>query len=361
MKITALETVRVELPIATPIKTAIHDIRSVGCVLVRLETDAGLAGEGYAFTLSALRLDVIEAMVQSLEGQVVGRDPHDVEAIWESMWRDVNFLGHKGITVIAMSAIDVACWDLVGKAAGAPLWRLFGACREDIEAYASGGLWLSLSLDELRAEAEGFLAQGFRAMKIRLGKASAEEDVERVAAVRAAIGPETGLMADANQGLTVARAIELGRRLEAFGLLWFEEPVACYDLAGHAEIARALDTPIASGESEYTSLGMAAMLDAEACDVLMPDLQRMGGYTELRKAAALAQARDVPISPHLFTEHSLAIAGSAPNCVSVEHMPWFATLFREPMALSDGRIAMPERPGTGFTFDPAAVARYRMG
>ena len=361
MRITALRTVRVELPIAKPIRTAIHDIRSVGCVLVTLESDQGLVGESYMFTLSALRLEVLDAMVRSLEHHVVGQDPHRVEAIWQAMWRDINFFGHKGITLFALSALDTACWDLVGKAAEEPLHRLFGAVRERIKAYASGGLWLSHSTDELVAEAQEFVAQGFRAMKIRIGKPRYGEDVERVSAVRQAVGPDIELMVDANQGLSVAHAIRLGRRLEDLDLVWFEEPVAAYDLAGHAQVAAALDTPVASGETEYTRHGMAAMIEAKAADILMPDLQRIGGLTEFRKAAHLAEAHELPISPHVFSEHSLTIAGSAANAIYLEHMPWFAPLFREKMVLEEGSIAMPERPGLGFTFDPDQVDNWRLG
>jgi L-alanine-DL-glutamate epimerase-like enolase superfamily enzyme len=360
MRITALRTVRVELPIEKPIRTAIHDIRSVGCVLVSLDSDQGLTGESYMFTLSAVRLEVLEAMVKSLEHHVLGQDPHQVEAIWQAMWRDINFFGHKGITVFALSALDTACWDLVGKAAGLPLYKVFGAVRERVKAYASGGLWLSHSTDELVAEAQAFVAQGFRAMKVRVGKPRHGEDIDRVTAVRQAVGPEIELMVDANQGLTVDHAIRLGRGLEGLDLVWFEEPVPAYDLAGHAAVAAALDTPIASGETEYTRHGMAAMLDAKAADILMPDLQRIGGLTEFRKAAHLAESREVPISPHIFSEYSLSIAGSSPNAIYLEHMPWLAPLFREQMVLEEGCIAMPEGPGLGFTFDPDRIEGWRL-
>lgn len=360
MKITGLRCLQVEIPLEKPIRTAIHNVKSVGCVLVFLDSDEGLSGEAYNFTMNAVRLDVLQAMIESLAPHVVGKDPRDVEGIWESMWRDLNFFGQKGISIFAISTLDTACWDLAGKAAGQPLHKLFGACREAVDVYASGGLWLSLSIDELVAEARDFLASGFRAMKIRVGKKRIEEDVERVAAVRDTIGPDVVLMADANQGFSVDHAIRLGRRLEEFGLAWFEEPVPAWDLQGHAAIAAALDTPIASGETEYTRYGMRDMLVAKAADILMPDLQRIGGLSEMRRVAQLASCFDVPISTHIFTEQSLCIAGSAVNCIYLEHMPWFENLYRERMRLVDGRMAMPEGNGTGFTFDPEAVDRYRI-
>ena len=360
MKITRLRTVQVAVPLAKPLRTSIHDIRSVGCVLVYLDTDEGLTGEGYAFTLNAVRLGIIEEMIASLAPQVVGEDPHHVEGIWDAMWREINFFGHKGITLFAISALDVACWDLIGKAAGEPLYRLFGACRTSAKTYASGGLWLSLSIDELVAEAKAFLAEGFRAMKLRVGKPRLEEDVERVAAVREAVGPDVALMVDANQGFSVPHAIRLGRRLEAFDLVWFEEPVAAWDLEGHAAVAAALDTPIASGETEYTRYGMRDMLRTRAVDILMPDLQRIGGFSEFRRVAAMAAADEVALTTHIFTEQSLSIAGSAPGCIYLEHMPWFAPLYRESMVLRDGEVMMPQRPGVGFSFDDDAVENYRI-
>ena len=360
MKITTLRTVQVEVPLEKPIRTAIHDIRSVGCVLVYLDTDEGITGEAYTFSLNAVRLGILEEMVESLAHHVIGNDPHDVERMWDAMWRDINFFGHKGVTIFAISALDTACWDLIGKAAGQPVYKILGACRDAIRAYASGGLWLSLSIDELVEEARQFMRDGFRAMKLRVGKERIEEDVERVAAVRETVGPRVDLMVDANQGFSVDHAIRLGRRLEDFELTWFEEPVPAWDLQGHARVAAALDTPIASGETEYTRYGMRDMLNAKAIDILMPDLQRVGGITEFRRVADLAAAYDIPITTHIFTEQSLSVAGSAANCIYLEHMPWFIPLYRETMVLSDAAVSMPAGPGLGFTFDADAVDRYRI-
>ncbi len=362
MKITALHTAQARVPLDKPIRTSIHTIEAMSCLLVTLETDDGMSGEGVAFSFNPAHIASVEPMVRGLEPLVVGRDPHDVEALQAEAHRALNFVGLAGVSIIALSTLDTACWDIVGKAAGQPLWKLFGAARTAVPAYASGGLWLSATDDELVAEAEAFLAAGFRAMKVRLGKPTIEEDVRRVGTVRDAVGPEVALMADANQGLTVSHAVRLGRALEQFDLAWFEEPVPYWDLAGHAAIAAALDTPLASGETEYLARGMRAYIEAAAADILMPDLMRMGGLTELRRAAALCAAHGVPVSPHIYTEQSLAVAGSAPNCIRAEHMPWLEPLYRERMTLDgEGRIVLPDRPGLGFTFDPDAVDRFRVG
>lgn len=360
MKITALKTQLVELPLDKPIATAIHDIRSVGCVLLTLETDQGLVGEAYVFAINAVRIKVFDEMMQGFSHQLIGQDPHYIGAIWHNIWNEINPTGHKGITVSALSAIDTACWDLVGKAAEKPLHQLFGACRDRIKTYASGGLWLSQSIDSLVHEAQQFLQQGFTGMKIRLGSANPDLDVERVRLVREAVGPNIELMVDLNQALTAKQAIRLGRKLEQFDLLWIEEPTPAYDLQGHAKVTAALDTDIASGETEYTRYGMQQMIDHKACDILMPDLQRCGGLSEMLKVSHIASAHNLGISTHIFTEYSLCIAGAAVNCINVEHIPWYTKLFNEELELENGELLIPQRPGTGFTFNQKAVAKYSL-
>lgn len=360
MRVTKLTTMLVDVPLPEPIRSAIHVIKSATCVLVTVETDEGISGEGMAFTINGARIGSIDALIRDLEPMIIGRDPHDSAAIWEEMWSALNFVGQKGVPIIGMSAIDTALWDIVGKSAGKPLHKLFGAVRDTVPAYASGGLWVSLSVDELRVQAQEFLNQGHKAMKVRVAKGPIGPNIERVEAVRDIIGPNIKLMADANQSMTAKEAIRLGRELERFDLTWFEEPVPCWDFDGHAEIRAALDTPLASGETEYTRYGMRQMIDARACDILMPDLERIGGYTEFRRSAALAAAFDIPVTPHLFTEYSLCLAGSLPNCFIVEHMPWFAPLYNETVEIKDGEIEIPNRPGHGFTFNQDAVDRFRI-
>jgi L-alanine-DL-glutamate epimerase-like enolase superfamily enzyme len=351
MLIKSLDTRIVELTLPRPIGTSIHWVHSVGCVLVTARTDDGLVGEGYAFTLNADRIGAFDETIRGLSHLVIGQDPRNVGKVFADIWAALNPTGHKGITIGALSAIDVALWDIVGKAAGMPLSKLFGGVRDRVDTYASSGLWISDSIDDVMAEAGRFVDAGFVGMKMRVGSDSVETDVDRVRAVRAAIGPEIDLYVDANQGLTPKRAIKLGRRLEEFNLVWIEEPVAYNDLIGHAEIRAAIDTPVASGETEYTRFGMQAILDARAVDVLMPDLQRVGGFSEFRRSAALASTHNVAVSSHFFTEYSLSLAGSLANCTSVEHIDWFAPLFNEALELDGGQLVVADRPGTGFTFD----------
>lgn len=360
MKITDVRTVSVELPLERPVRTAIHNIHSAGALLVFVDTDDGVTGESYLFALSAKRLAVFREMVLSLKDVVLGQNPIYTEKIWAAMWRDINFFGHKGVSVFGISAIDTACWDIAGKACGQPLYRLLGAYRDSAPVYASGGLWTSASIDELVEEAQGFVAMGFRAMKMRIGKPRMEEDLERVDAVRRAVGTNISLMVDANQGFTVEHAIKIGRKLEAFNLDWFEEPVVAYDLEGSARVAEALDVPIASGETEYTRYGFRQMIERRAADVLMPDLGRVGGITEFLKVAHMAEAYDITVSPHIFPEQSLQLLGAIPNGAYLEHIPWYAPLYKTPVQVEDGVATLPQRPGLGFGFDPDAIERYRI-
>lgn len=357
MLVKRVSTRLVDVPLAQPIGTAIHAMRSVGCVLVDIETTDGVVGQSYIFALNAERLRSLDEMVIGFGERVVGRRVDETEGIWHDLWSAINAMGHKGVTISGMTAIDVALWDAAAKTAELPLHRMWGSCRDSVPTYASSGLWLSYSIDELTAEAERFVEQGFRAMKIRLGSPRRADDVARVQAVREAIGPDVALHSDVNQGLTTKEAIRLGRALEQFDLAWLEEPVPAYDLDGHARVRAALDVPIASGETEYTRHGMQSMLQAGAADVLMPDLQRIGGFSEFRKASALASAYNVAVSSHIFTEHSLCLAGSLHNCVSIEHMDWFAPLFNEALELRNGELVVPDRPGHGFTFNEEALTQ----
>lgn len=351
MKIVQVQTLKVEVPLNKPLITAIHKTESIGAVIIRLETDSGLVGENYLFALNKDRLVVFEAMILSLKQFLIGQNPLYVERIWEQMWNDCNPVGQKGISISAISAIDTALWDLIGKHTNMPLYQLYGACRDKVKAYASSGLWLSASIDELIEEAHQFIEQGFLSMKLRLGKANPKEDIERARALRQSIGEDIEILTDANQSLNARQAIALARQLEELNIGWLEEPVPAHDLAGHSRILEAINIPVASGETDYTRFGMKNILDNKAVDILMPDLQRIGGLSEFRKTAALASAYNIPISTHIFTEQSLSIAGSAANCISVEHVDWFAPLYKETPIIEDGDIHMPQASGIGFQFD----------
>jgi len=351
MKIERVETQPVEIVLDVPIGSALGTIASFGCILVTVHTDCGVTGENLIFTLNNRRTAVLRHMVDELADLVIGRDAGHIAGFWARAWKDINFLGHKGVPVVGISAIDGALWDALGKSVGLPIYRLLGGAKDRVPVYHSGGLWLDRSIDGLVKEAQGFIDQGFRAMKMRLGHANPNDDITRVRAVREAIGPHVKLMADANQGLSEAQAIRLGRMLEEFDLTWFEEPLPAWDLDGLARVAAALDTPIASGETEYTRYGFRRMLELRSADILMPDLQRVGGVSEFVRVGHMAEAYDVQVSSHLFPETSLQVLGGLSNSCFLEYMPWFSPLYNEALEFDAGSAIVPERAGWGFTFN----------
>lgn len=356
-RITDITTKRVDLPLDIPVITPMHEIRSISCLLVTITAENGVSGEGFAFCFGRERLLVIEAMVHALRSEINGANALDPAALWENIFKSQNFFGYAGIAVIAMSPIDMACWDIVGKTRGQPLSAVFGHTREKVPAYASGGLFLYTETEALEGEARGLMDQGFKAMKLRLGDLPVSKNIERVEAVRAAIGPDIGLMVDVNQGLSVADAMALGRELERFDLLWYEEPIPTWDHHGHAELTANLKTPVASGETEYLRFGIRNMIERRSADILMPDMQRLGGFTDFLRSIEDIKAANLRWSPHLFTEHSLHLVTD--GCDIVEHMPWFTPLFREKLELDDdGMLEVPTRPGIGFSFDLDALEAH---
>jgi len=357
VKVARVVTRQIAVPLPKPIGSALGQISSFGCILVFVHDDAGGVGENLVFTLNDRRTGVVRRMIEELADQLVGHDAGHIAGFWARAWKDINFLGHKGVPVVGISALDGALWDLLGKNVGLPLYRLLGGARDRVPAYHSGGLWLSRSQQELVEEAQSFAAAGFRAMKMRLGHPDPAVDIARVRAVRDAIGPHVRLMADANQGLNESQAIRLGRALEAFDLTWFEEPLPAWDLEGLARVAAALDTPIASGETEYTRYGFRRMLDLRSADVLMPDLQRVGGVSEFMRVGHMAESHDIPVSSHLFPETSIQVLGALANANYLEYMPWFSDLYNEQLVFDGGDALVPERPGFGFTFDLDYVHR----
>jgi L-alanine-DL-glutamate epimerase-like enolase superfamily enzyme len=351
MKVESIATEVAIVPLDKPIGSALGEIREFGCVFVALRTDSGITGENLVFTLNNRRTRILRQMIEELADVAVGRDAGHIAGFWARAWKDINFLGHKGVTVMAISAIDGALWDALGKSVNLPIYRLIGGAKTSVPAYHSGGLWLSATKEELIEEAQRFVEQGFKAIKMRLGLPDPREDAARVRAVREAIGAVVELMADANQGQTEAQAIRLGRMLEEYDLTWFEEPLPAWDLDGLARVAAALDTPIASGETEYTRYGFRRMLELRSADILMPDLQRAGGVSEFVRIGHMAEAYDVPVSSHLFPETSIQVLGGLSTALFLEYMPWFSKLYNETLVFSNGSALVPERPGWGFTFN----------
>jgi D-arabinonate dehydratase len=387
MKIVDIRAIPLSYPCDPPYGSAGGMQASRGGLLVEVETDDGITGIGEAGVGGSSTGNVIE---RQLRPMLLGDDPLLIEGLWQKMFARTRQFGRRGIVMNAISGIDVALWDIAGKVAKLPVYRLLGACRDRVEAYASGGFYQEgKSIDDLAGEAEGYRARGFHGMKMKIGRnpstqthlrhlaanaqtceVEPEEDIARVAAVRRALGPQTKLMVDVNCAWSPAVAIEMGRALEPYKLYWIEEPVATDDIDGSARVADALATPIAGYETEIGLYGFRELITRGAVDIVQPDIGWTGGFSEGRRIAALAQAHHLMVAPHAFggavlLAASLHFVASIPNGLVLEFDQnpngLRDELLKEPMrADGDGMIRLPERPGLGIELDRAAVERYRV-
>jgi L-alanine-DL-glutamate epimerase-like enolase superfamily enzyme len=358
IKITNVRSRVVNVAVKKKVVSRVGTFGSIWFLLVDVETDAGITGSTYLWAFSSAGAAALQKVLLELADVAVGENPFFSTRLWRRMWGRITQWGHKGLTVIGMSGIDTAVWDVVGKALNLPLAYMLGAAADCIPTYASEGLWLTDDMHALAHEAEELVGRGFQAIKMRLGRPRMSDDLEAVRIVRQTVGSDITLMVDANQGWDADYTIRIGRKLEAFELYWIEEPIPHDDLFGHARIVQALDTPIASGENIYSPYGFREMIEHNAADILMPDIERVGGVTGWMRTAALAEAWHRPLCSHLFPEVSIHLLAASPTSCFLEHMPWGSELFQEQLEMVDGTILVPNRPGHGFTWDEAAIRRF---
>jgi L-alanine-DL-glutamate epimerase-like enolase superfamily enzyme len=264
------------------------------------------------------------------------------------------------VTSLALAAVDTALWDLRGQSTGLPLWILAGGHRRQVPLYDTEGGWVQLSVDELVAGARTSVAQGWPGVKIKVGKPDAFEDVERLKAVREAIGPRVHLMVDANQSMTAAEAARRARLYEPFDLFWFEEPLPAEDISGHARLAASTSLPIAVGESIYSLSHFREYLAAGACGIVQVDAARIGGITPWLKTAHLAESFNVKVAPHFLMELHVSLAAAVPNALYVEHIPQLRPLMTRSMEIVAGHAVAPMEPGLGIPWDRSALDRLRV-
>jgi mandelate racemase len=357
MKIRAIKVRAVAAPMRRPLATSTGALSVAPLLLVDLETDGGVVGRSYLFGIGRHNLapiaKLLEAMAEMVKGDEVA--PFDLERKLRAKY---TLLGVHNIVLFAMSGIDMAAWDALGQALGQPLARLLGAAPRPICAYNSKGLGL-LPERELVKEAAELVEEGFWAVKLRLGRAEAREDLQALRAVKKQIGPDIILMVDFNQALSVAEAIRRGRMIDdEGGVYWIEEPVRADDFAGCARVSREVRTPIQIGENFMGPEQMAQALAAGACDYVMPDAQRIGGVSGFMRAAALAQAAGVEMSSHLFPEVSCHLLAATPTCHWLEYVDWADAVLEAPAQLKDGHVVVPSVPGIGIKWNEKAVQRY---
>jgi mandelate racemase len=357
LRIRSVEVRAVAVPMRRPLQASIAAVTVAPLLLVDLKTDGGIVGRSYLFTMSAAHLRPIAALVEAMAGMVVGDAvaPFDLEKKLRSRY---SLLGVHNMVLFAMAAIDMCAWDALGQALGQPVVRLLGGAPRPVPAYNSNGLGIQ-GAKGLVKEAEQLVAEGFSAVKLRLGRPTAAADLEALRAVKKAIGPKVTLMVDFNQALTVAEAIRRGRMIdEEGGVLWIEEPVRADDFAGCARVAREVATPIQVGENFMGPEQMAQALAAGCCDYVMPDAQRIGGVTGWMRAAALAQGAGLEMSSHLFPEASVQLLAVTPTCHWLEYVDWAAPVLAEPVRIRDGMAIGAAGPGLGMAWNEKAVKRF---
>ncbi len=340
-------------PLARPVKTAVGAIPAAPLVLIEVTTRQGITGKAYIFAYIAPALKALHRIVSDVGAELVGMTvaPQDVMRHFERRFR---LIGWQGLVGMAVSGIDMALWDVLGRAAGLPVAQLLGGTVRPLDAYDSYGVIdPTHDADVLAAS----VASGFKAIKIKCGDGDLTRDIAAVRGVREIIGPDVRLMVDFNQALDVPEAIRRIRRLTEFDLHWIEEPVKAEDLDGHARVRAATGAMIQTGENWWFTASMAAAISIGASDHAMPDLMKIGGVTGWLSAAGLAQTAGLPVSSHIFAEASAHVMSTTPTAHLVEWLDLAGAVLAEPLQVVDGQIT-PRGPGLGLDWDEKAVARF---
>jgi galactarate dehydratase (EC 4.2.1.42)/L-talarate dehydratase (EC 4.2.1.-) len=327
----------------------------VAMLFAEVITESGLEGIGFSYSKRAGG-DAQFAHAREVAPVIIGRDASDIQRLWTKMaWAGAS-VGRSGASIQAIAAIDNALWDVKAKRAGLPLARLLGAQHDTVRCYNTSGGFLHSPIEQVLDNATSSLERGIGGIKIKVGQPDAAEDLRRVRAVREHLGPEVALMVDANQQWDRATAIRMGRALEEFDLVWIEEPLDAYDAQGHAALARALDTPIATGEMLTSVREHRDLIEAGAVDVIQPDAPRIGGITPFLRLLALADEEGLDLAPHFAMELHVHLAATYAREPWVEHFEWLEPLFNERIEIASGRMVVPDRPGIGLTLSDAVPA-----
>jgi L-alanine-DL-glutamate epimerase-like enolase superfamily enzyme len=360
MKITEVLTDICRLTRAKAIRNGKYTYAATGQIVVRVRTSGGVEGVGFSHAQPGPDLAVYES-ARALSESAVGLDVFDVERLWDRMFQP-KIYGRRGLSTRAMSAIDIAVWDAIGKTVGVPLYKLLGGFTNKVAVYVAGGYYVEGKgveglADELRTKVKA----GARCVKMKIGGAQMSEDVERVAAAREAIGPDVGLMIDANNAYTVVDAIRLARRVEKYEPFWFEEPIHAEDYEGLAKIRAATSIPLATGENEYTRYGFRDLIASGGTEMLQADATIMGGVTEWRHVASLASAHGIQMAPHGSSALHVHLVAAVSNGMIVEHGITEGKtehLLESDIKLaSDGTISPPTVPGHGIRLNEDVLKR----
>ena len=348
----------VSVPMRRPLHTSALRITQAPLLLIDLTTSEGVVGRAYLFCYVASAGRAALELLRDMEDVLRG-EPGAPAIVRRRLENRFRLLGIRGLVPMVMAGIDIACWDAMAIAAGLPLATMLGGDLRPTRAYNSNGLGL-IEPAAAAAEAVELVEEGFEAIKVRLGRPRIEDDIAAVRAIRKAVPDSVALMTDFNQALTTSEALMRCRALDDEGVYWIEEPIAHDDYVSYAEIVRATKTPIQIGENFAGPRAMALALSHRASGLVMPDLERIGGVTGWIAAAALADAARVQMSSHLFHEVSAHLLSVTPTADWIEYVDWADAILQEPLRVSNGSIAPPDRPGNGMIWDDEAVRRYTL-
>jgi D-arabinonate dehydratase len=367
MKIRSVDAIAISIPLPSPVADAVRLITHRDHLIVTITTESGLSGAGFTlgYDSSVAMIELIERIFSPI---LSGSSAFDTERLWAEMYRQSIQAGRRGAALRAISAIDIALWDLRGKAANMPVMNLLGVHSQRLRCYATGGYYREgQTVDDLVREAGQVFDKGFTAIKLKVGKLSAAEDAARIGAVRLAYGDSVDILLDANGGWrSSTEAVSAMRRLEEFHPYWIEEPVRADNLSAMRRIAEALDTPVATGELEATRWAFAELMETRAADIVQPDATVCGGVSEWLKIAHHAAAIDIPVAPHYNWDFHTQLCASIPNCVFIEYfiassgVKMFDSVLADPMKPVDGYIEPRTAPGFGIEFRPEEIEKYRI-
>lgn len=359
-KIVEAQAFLVDIPVETVRTDAVQAFLKQETPMVRLATDDGGVGLGYSYTIGTGGTAVLAMLKDYLLPRVIGRDAAQIEAVWMDLFAATRSTTTGPITSLALAAVDTALWDLRCLRADRPLWLEAGGFRDRVPLYDTEGGWLHLTTDELVKGALASQRNGWSGVKVKVGRQHVQEDLERLRAVRAAVGRDMHLMVDANQSMTGAEARRRAAAFEDVDLFWFEEPLPADDVAGHARLAAGTSIPIAVGESIYSVQQFCQYLTSGAASIIQVDVARIGGITPWLKVAHTAEAFNTKVSPHFLMELHASLTAAVPNGLYVEHIPQLRSLTKSTLTISDGHALVPRSPGLGIDWDDDAIDRGRV-
>ena len=365
MKITGLETDVLRFPPGRPFADAIHDFgKESGGVVLRLRTDAGITGWAYSsFGMIGGGPLVLEAVLQNeVKPALAGKDPSFPKRLRSDLWKALEYAGVQGITQFAMAAVDIAVWDILGKAAGLPVYKMLGAFSDRMPVYSMCGWYYENDddLSQFRKSVSAAFEEGFEAVKIKVGRQSLDDDVKRISAAQSIAGKRR-VMVDANQKFNLNEAIRRGRVYQQMGCFWFEEPLPPHDHAGYADLARELDIRIATGENEYTRYSYVDLISRHGVDVVQPDNRRSGGVTEWMEIAAIADGFGLEVASHGGGPTNLHMLLAMPNAIYMETGSLKGDSSSvEKLRVKDAAVLAPEMPGMGSELRPDYIRKFKV-